>query len=329
MDASDRFLLCVGKAWRVVFLCLVFCMAIQSAHAQHTVMSWNVENLFDCTHDSLKEDHAFLPDGDHQWTHFRYWKKLVRIARTIASVYPELGWPVLVGLQEVENDSVMRDLTRRTPLRKVGYSYVMTQSPDERGIDVALMYRSDVFRLLDSRSVRVSSQANGLRPTRDILLVSGVLPSDDTLHVAVVHLSSRAGDSRAGSRNRQLAAESLRAVADSLKGKRLLVMGDFNAEESDPIFRVLCPPLHTLMHKVSRKNPVGTYFFQGRWNILDHMLVSPALLPQMSYGAHPLALPFLLNEQGTPHRTYLGTYYGNGISDHLPVVSFLLPDASR
>lgn len=305
-------------------LCLLLCTGCLYAQTQQTVMSWNVENLFDCEHDSLKKDHAFLPDGDHQWSHSLYWKKLRNIARTIASVHPEQGWPMLVGLQEVENDSVMRDLTRRTPLWKAGYSYVMTQSPDVRGIDVALMFRPAVFRLVESRSVRVPSAENGLRPTRDILLAKGILPSSDTLHVAVVHLPSRAGESRAGSHNRQLAAQTLRAVADSLQGKHLLVMGDFNADTSDPIFRLLCPPLHTLMGKVSRRSPIGTYFFQGRWSMLDHMLASPSLLPLMPHGAHPLPLSFLLDEKGVPHRTYLGLYYNNGISDHLPVASCLV-----
>ena len=102
-------------------------------------MSWNVENLFDCHDDTLKDDGEFLPESERRWTPARYWRKQDQLARTIAAVEPQNGWPMLVGMMEVENDSVLFDLTRRSPLRRAGYDFLVTQRPDVRGIDVAVL----------------------------------------------------------------------------------------------------------------------------------------------------------------------------------------------
>ena len=120
------------------------------------VMCWNVENLFDIRHDSLKNDYEFLPNALRHWNYTRYKKKLVSIARVITAV-GEWTPPALVGLCEVENDSVMRDLVHYSPLKEHGYRYVMTHSPDERGIDVALLYQRDRFKLLFHRSVPIDN----------------------------------------------------------------------------------------------------------------------------------------------------------------------------
>ena len=123
-----------------------------------TFVELNCENLFDCRHDSLKNDTEFLPDGAYHWTRTRYWQKLDRIGQAILSCgVKEQTWqlPDMVALCEVENDSVLHDLTRRSLLRNARYDYVMTNSPDERGIDVALMYSPYSFRLIGSHSVRV------------------------------------------------------------------------------------------------------------------------------------------------------------------------------
>ena len=120
------------------------------------VMFYNVENLFDCRHDSLKEDREFLPDGEKKWTPARYWRKLDALSKVVAAVGEE-RLPDLVGLCEVENDSVLFDLTRRSSLRALGYRYVATHSPDVRGIDVALLYQPGSFRLLESHEIPVPS----------------------------------------------------------------------------------------------------------------------------------------------------------------------------
>ena len=136
------------------------------------VVSWNIENLFDTHHDSLKNDHEFLPDAMRHWNYSRYKKKLVDVARVITAI-GEWSPPALVGLCEVENDTVLRDLTRRSPLKELSYRYVMTNSPDLRGIDVALLYQRDLFKLLSSRSISIPPLKQ-YHPTRDLLHVSGL-----------------------------------------------------------------------------------------------------------------------------------------------------------
>ena len=123
------------------------------------------ENLFDCRHDSLKEDREFLPGGEKKWTPSRYWRKLDALSKVVAAVGEE-RLPDLVGLCEVENDSVLFDLTRRSSLRALGYRYVATHSPDVRGIDVALLYQPGSFRLLESRGITVPSVDAGFRPAQ-------------------------------------------------------------------------------------------------------------------------------------------------------------------
>ncbi len=303
------------------------CALTASAQRTMTVMEWNVENLFDTSHDSLKKDQDFTPEGSYHWTRSRFWRKLDNVAQTIVAAGGENGLPVMVGLCEVENDSVLHALTRRSALRNAGYQYVMTQSPDWRGIDVALLYNPNLFRVDDWHPVRVPSLENGFTPTRDVLYARGRFVSGDTLHVIVCHLPSKAGGGQKANRHRTLAVRTLRNVVDSVMAAspdaRLLVMGDFNASYEEKIFRQLCPPLHETLptSRSALRKAVGTYYFQEQWSYLDHILVSDGFLRwQGEAKAHECRLPFLLNDQGAPHRTYRGPAYNGGISDHLPLL---------
>ncbi len=307
---------------RLVFLFFLLCGGLAMQGQRHTVMTWNVENLFDCRDDSLTDDAEFLPEGERGWTPSRYWRKLDNVARTIAAVDPHKGWPPLVALMEVENDSVLYDLTRRSPLRHAKYAYVMTEGPDVRGIDIALLYQPDAFRLLYHRGIRIPSAEEGYRPTRDILHATGLTPSGDTLHVLAVHLPSRSGNSRQGRAHRMLAATTLCHVLDSLHGKNILLMGDFNAEPDDEIFHEIHTRMRSLMPggKRALRQAQGTYVFQGQWSFLDHILVSPSLAGRAAPRARVAAFPFLLTEEGIPFRTYRGPFYQGGVSDHLPLL---------
>ena len=170
-----------------------------------TLVELNCENLFDCRHDTLKQDSEWIPASVRHWTPSRYWQKVNRIGQTILSCQ-ENGIPDLVALVEVENDSCLFDLTRRSLLRNAGYQYLMTESPDERGIDVALLYQSLTFQPLCYEMFRITP-LEGMRPTRDILYVKGEYINGDTLHVFVVHAPSRYGGEKATRPNRQLVAD--------------------------------------------------------------------------------------------------------------------------
>lgn len=312
------------------------------------VVSWNIENLFDTHHDSLKNDYEFLPDAMRHWNYGRYKRKLADLARVITAI-GEWNPPALIGICEVENDTVLRDLTRRSPLKALGYRYVMTDSPDVRGIDVALLYQRDLFKLLSYRSIPIPPFKQH-RPTRDLLHVSGLLLTGDTLDIIVCHLPSRSGGAKESEPYRIFVAGKLRAEADSILNARrhpqLIIMGDFNDYPTNKSIREVlgaeAPPTPSesqdisplkLYHLLARKaisKDFGSYKYQGEWGLLDHLIVSGSLLNQSSCfftneeKANVCLLPFLLKEDEKygdkePFRTYKGMKYQGGISDHLPI----------
>lgn len=298
-----------------------------------TFVELNCENLFDCRHDSLKNDTEFLPDGSYHWTRTRYWRKLNRVGQTIiACGVKGQSWqlPDMVALCEVENDSVLHDLTRRSLLRNARYDYVMTNSPDERGIDVALVYSPFSFRLIRSHSVRVEP-IKDMRPTRDILYASGVIASGDTLHVIVAHLPSRRGGERHSRPFRMAAADRVTAVVDSVynvaKDAKIIIAGDFNDYANSASVRMLCGKrLKDISAEATGRNGAkGTYRYQGEWGSLDHILVSESLARNVVHCYVNDAL-FLVEPDEKyggvkPRRNYLGPRYQNGFSDHLPLVA--------
>ncbi len=317
------------------WFCLCFCNL--QAQEPFRVMFYNVENLFDCRHDTLKDDKEFLPDGGKKWTPYRYWKKINSLSKVIAAV-GETRIPDIIGVCEIENDSVLFDWTRRSAMRSLGYRYVMTtQSPDVRGIDVALLYQPGSFKLLGKREVRIPSVENGFRPTRNLLYVKGKIISGDTLHVVVCHFPSRLGKTRETHLHRKLAASSLNQIIDSVfhtsVNARMIVMGDFNAELKDDVFKDITP--HKLkepkLNKQDSKEIKGSYRYHGIWEQIDHILVSPALLDE-THGFYTsdgcltiVSNPFLCELEKTyggfrPFRTYQGPIYKGGYSDHFPIV---------
>lgn len=305
---------------RYLFVLLSMLLPLTSVHGQRfRVATWNIENAFDTVHDEGKDDLEFLPHAERRWHSGRYWRKLRGITQTLAAM--EL--PALVGFQEVENDTVLRDLTRRTALWSARYKYVITDSPDERGVDVALLYNPKVFSLLSWHTVRIPSQEHGLRPTRDILVANGMV-GKDTLHVCVVHLPSRRNNDAATRQNRTLAVHTLCNIMDSLKGRKVMIMGDFNAEPGDEIFTSLSQRLITLMptDKKTLNDKRGTYYFRGVWGYLDHILASPELRRHSLGKATECRFPWLLRtKKQIPHRTYGGTSFLGGLSDHLPLTA--------
>ena len=303
-----------------ILVLLLLCSCL-TAKPQRIVW-WNVENLFDCQHDSLKEDYDFLPEGQYHWTKGRYWKKLDNISRTIAAIADEKEWPMIIGLCEVENDTVLRDLTRRSPLRIARYSYIHEEGPDTRGVDVAMLYDSLQFRPHGYKTVRVPSTEWRFQPTRDILHVWGDCPSlNDVLHIIIVHLPSRTKNGRRGERHRRIAVTTLCGMLDKLNGKRILLMGDFNAEPDDKIFKGIYERMTSLMPQKRKElnQARGTYYFRKLWGYLDHILVSPNLAPNIEERIEVGDFPFLLTEKGTPWRTFQGPVYKGGFSDHLPI----------
>ncbi len=301
-----------------------------------TFVEYNVENLFDTVHDEGKQDTEFLPSSPHHWTPLRYWQKLDHVGQALVACGNDTAnatdWhlPDMAVLTEVENDSVMRDLTRRSPLRTARYDYVMTNSLDQRGIDVALVYSPFSFRLINSHSVRIEP-LQGQRPTRDILYASGMVMSGDTLHVVAVHAPSRAGGEARTRPYRLRVAERVCQIVDSIRiacdNPLVIVAGDFNDYSSDESLRLM---LSHGMTEVSlgakgTNGAKGTYRYKGEWGSLDHIFCNGPMASRLM-GCRINDAPFLMEEDkkyggAKPHRTYLGPRHLGGFSDHLPLVA--------
>ena len=290
-----------------------------------TLVELNCENLFDCHHDSLKQDTEWLPASVRKWTPDRYWRKVNNIGQEIISCSSD-GLPDLVALVEVENDSVVFDLTHRSLLRNAGYEFLMTQSPDLRGIDVALLYQPFSFRPVCYDYLDVQPLED-MRPTRDILYVQGETMNADTLHLFVVHVPSRYGGERQTRPNRHVVMQRLVDAIRFLPPEaKVIVVGDFNDYADSPSLQFLeHQALHNVTsHAVGTHGAKGTYRYEGQWQSIDHVLVSAALCDSVAH-AFVNDAPFLLEEDNKyggvkPFRTYNGYRYQRGFSDHLPLV---------
>ena len=293
-----------------------------------TFVELNCENLFDYHHDEGKDDTEYLPEATRHWTKKRYWQKLNNIAQELLSCSDD-GIPDLIALCEVENDSALIDLTKRSLLRNAGYEYLMTNSPDLRGIDVALLYSPYTFAPIRSYSIRVTP-VEQMRPTRDILYACGQTVSGDTLHVFVVHFPSRFGGEKYSRPFRQAAADRLCQSIDSIQAvtsePKILIAGDFNdGDESLIIKQIEQHDILNLTKEASAPKGVhGTYRYKGQWESIDHILGSPSISNKVG-AAFIHALEFLLEEEKRyggyrPRRTYNGPRYQPGYSDHLPLV---------
>ena len=310
------------KRFQIFYIVLLLlCASSLRAQQSFSAMSYNVENAFDTIHDAGKNDLEYCPGGERRWNMPRLYKKLKGVGKVIAAADEKR--PIdLIGLCEVENDTVLEYLTHRTPLRNMGYKYVMTHSDDERGIDVALLYSPFTFHLMNTQSIKPNAPK---QHTRDILHAWGTIANGDTVDVYVVHLPSKRGGSEAQTLSMNICQQLIRNV-DSVRTKRqhpnIIVMGDFNAETRSPQLKLLTRS-HHLIDRTAKLEP-GTYKYQGEWSTLDHILTHTTTLSHQQ--TRILTLPFLLEPDPTnggekPYRTYLGPVYTGGLSDHLPVVS--------
>ena len=289
------------------------------------VMIWNVENFFDWRNDSTTvSDVEFSAAGERHWTWKRFQAKANAFAKALFWVEAETGrLPDIIGLEEVENAFVLRQVLQKTALRKLDYKYVHYDSPDRRGIDVALLYRTSRLELLDSKPCHLFA-ADTVMATRDILLCEF---QRDSAKVAVLvnhHPSKYGGAAESGPR-RRIAVERLRFLADSLTAigiDRIIAGGDFNDTPDNPVFRLLEPALAP-MHMDLFRHGLGTIKYDGKWDLIDHIYVSPALTPLSRMQI--LRIPFLLTRDTVhsgekPLRTYTGPRHTGGVSDHLPVL---------
>ena len=299
----------------IIFLSLIFSLPILAEKSSLRIVSYNVENLFDTKHDTLKNDSSFLPEGMHHWTYRRYQTKIDRIAQVLVNIG---GWESipLVGLCEVENARCLRHLCYKLP--RFHYQYVHYDSPDERGVDVALLYDSTRLSILHSRALSLSLEGDY---TRDILYVSALYEQRDTVHVMMCHLPSQLGGAANTDWKRQRVKSLIQSQIDSIlllhPSANIVVMGDMNTPAQDDL-----TGMTNLMLPIQKAGQ-GTHKYQGIWTCLDQFYVSQSIA---SKATTTIFSPWWLLEEDTkyldykPHRTYIGFRYNDGYSDHLPIV---------
>jgi hypothetical protein len=313
-----------------------------SPGTEYTFMFYNTENFFDSENDSLTNDDEFISEGERRWNSGRMHSKAERLAKVILAA-GKWNPPVIVGLCEIENSTVLESLTNLAPLNKYHYKIIHQDSPDERGIDVALIYRPEMFRPFDFQSIPVTDKSDKSFKTRDILRVSGVLNGCDTLHIFVNHWPSRFGGIMETARYRKLAAEILKKVIIELRIKyldpKIICTGDFNDNPDDVSLSDLLDAkgndqqthleeMINLSYKWLSK-PVKTIKTQYTWEVFDQWIVSSSFLQSKSCfkfdKAEIFDADFLLEPDTKfggvkPRRTYVGYKYQEGFSDHLPIL---------
>lgn len=302
------------------------------------LMFYNVENYFDPFDDTLTNDNEFLADGIRNWTYSRFLKKRNNIYKTIMAVG---AWepPAIIGLCEIENRFVLNQLVYETPFAQFDYRIIHEESPDRRGIDVALLFNPKIFQVIDHKAINVHFPFAPEYKTRDILYVKGLVLGGDTLHIFVNHWPSRYGGELSSRPKRIFVAQQLAKHIDSIlqenKDAAILVMGDFNdfpfnqsikeelkAGKDDNTTRLI-----NLMPESNYS--IGTNKYDGEWGILDQIMISPILLLKdkgifVEGDAQIFDADFLLQEDvkflgKKPFRTFLGMKYNGGFSDHLPI----------
>ncbi len=316
------------------------------------IVFYNVENLFNPDNDSLKKDDSFTPEGINHWSEYKYWDKQKKIAQVLTSVG---GWenPAIIGLCEIENKLTLIHLSHYTSLKNSKYSIVHRESEDWRGIDVALLYRKEKFRVISDTAYNVRFDFDPNSRTRNILHIKGIALDTDTLDIFVTHWPSKYGGAFVTIPKRRHVANEIRKYTQQILKKNpnanILIMGDFNdSPDQESVVEGLgakAPKDYKKGDLVNLMYPMmndkyGSHFYAGEtgneWSVLDQMVVSSSLLessnPLSVKGnkAHIFSADYLLetNSKGitVTNRTFIGMKYHGGFSDHLPVYLDLIVD---
>ncbi len=319
-------------------LLLLSCYSDDQQVNGDVIAFYNVQNLFDTENDPHARDEEFLPSGSAHWTLDRYNTKLQHLAKCISQLGDQDG-PEIIGLCEVENKKVLEDLTAQKEL-KGKYKIVHYDSPDNRGIDVALLYKSAQYKLLSSHSFRISKYKEITLETRDVLFCR-FSKDKDTFMVLVNHWNSRRGGEDKTQEKRIALASFVKQYSDSLQKKHphdlLMIMGDFNDEPEDKSITEILKAKHTSdglqlkelydpFYKPSIAGE-GSHQYNREWLMYDQVIVNQVAVKNKGWhyqeGSaqvyHPDWLHYQNDPRKGPYKTYQGNQYFGGYSDHFPV----------
>ena len=307
---------------------------------------YNLENLYDTINDPTINDEEFTPSGGNAWTYDKYQKKLDHMSTVISLIGEDVlkGGPTIIGLSEIENRGVLEDLINTPALKASGYGIAHFDSPDRRGVDVALLYKKKDFTLVNAVAVPMKMPGQPEFKTRDQLVVTGLIDRD-TFTIVVNHWPSRGNDVP----YRLAAAAVTKSIVDSLykvhHDARVLVMGDLNDDPIDESVAVilgaqgkaakvkaggLFNPMWQLF-----KDGIGSLAYKDSWNLFDQIIISEPLIREKNnswklYKARVFNKPFMIQQEGQfagyPFRTFAGGAYAGGYSDHFPTYVILVKE---
>lgn len=303
------------------------------------VAFYNCENFFDTKDDVGVNDEEFLPNGKMKWDAERYATKLEHTAQVIAAFNDEQGAD-LIGLCEIENRQVLEDLIKQPALKAYKYGIVHHDSPDLRGIDVALLYKKGKFTVESSSWITMHFPNNDSTRTRDVTVVKGHFSKANTTYIFICHFPSRRGGTEESNPRRLFVAKTIRHAVDSIhrvnSEAAIIIMGDLNDEPGDASIQALTHPKdeteeHLLINTMAplKEKHQGSHYYKGEWSMFDQIIISENLTNNRAsvfYEPNSAVcnkFPFLLETEekyrGQPLRTYVGEKYLGGYSDHLPV----------
>ena len=299
---------------------------------------YNLENLFDTIHDQGKKDYEYLPHNSRAWNTPKYQEKLNHLARSIASMNNWIG-PDLLGICEIENRICLVDLVETTNLNRLGYEVIHQESSDERGIDVACIYKKGRLKLIEYKFISIQFK-NLEKKTRDILHAKFQVEKGDTFHIFVNHWPSRFGGQLKSENKRKYVATVLKQQTDSIlqvdASANILVLGDFNdGPEDESILKSFGASNDSISSFFNTslalyKEGKGSHKFQEEWNLFDQVIISKSLMNNHSlrYVARSskihndkewLSEPDLIYGGQKPYRSFYGKTYIGGYSDHYAV----------
>lgn len=338
-----------------VLLSIVCVSAILAVFAQkpYKVVFYNLENLFDTINDPNKNDEEYLPDGARQWTTYRYNQKLDNMSRVLFDIAAEdKNFPAVIGVSEIENKTVLEDLLATPKLAKANYRIVHYDSPDRRGVDCAFFYRPDKFKLEGSEAHKISFPNRPNYFTRDLVAMWGSIESEP-FYFIVSHWPSRLGGKERSQYARDFVAEKCKRICDSVRtnnpATKVVIMGDFNDDATDASIveilggkgniKKLQPndmfnPFYAML-----KAGYGTLAYRDAWNLFDNIVVSENLATASTgelkitkregakfYG-NIFIRPYMVQKEGQyknyPLRSFVGSNFQNGYSDHFPVYIYI------
>lgn len=307
------------------------------------VMFYNLDNLYDTVDDPKTNDDEYTPTGAKRWTKGRYYQKLSNLADVIAAVAADKKmFPAMVGVSEVENKTVLKDLVSQNQISKANYSYIHYESGDQRGVDVGLLYRPDVFQVEESTHIKLKLRSGREYLGRDVLVVRGRM--DNVMYcIYVCHLTSRRAGTECSAGFRRAGTETIRDHAAEMRQKypfiKVIVMGDMNDNPCDESLADLLGAKRTIQESVGGYfNPFWQLYDMGygssmhgcHWMMFDNIIVDDSIIFSKvgdltikkigKYYGEVFSRPFMLQSGKEPKRTYIGDKYKNGYSDHLPVL---------